>query len=94
MIKYKYTVPIGMFIKKQYCPEWSHRLTTQKIVKTVNSESDEVKNFDFTTNDGGRLFGDVKFTWYVYHCVNCGIHITNKDMRKYEREKKRERGKR
>ena len=95
--KFKYEAPIGMFLKKHYCPECSTVLKTKKIKKIVNSESEEAKDFDFSTDDGtfqGYLVGDVEFTWYVCHCANCDIEITNKDMRKLEREgkRKKERG--
>lgn len=89
--KFKYEAPISMFIKKHYCPKCSNILTIKKIKKIVNSTSDEAKNFDFSTDDGvfeGLLVGDVEFIWYVYHCINCDIEISNKDMRKYERERK------
>jgi len=94
MKKFKYEAPIGMFIKKHHCPKCSNKLEVKKIKRVVNSESDEAKDFDFTSYDGfigARLVGDVEFTWYVYHCTNCDIEITNKDMRKHERENKRPR---
>ena len=68
-------------------------MKTKKVKRVVNSRSEEAKDFDFSAGAGteligGRLVGDVEFTWYVYYCDNCNIEITNKDMRKYEREKK------
>jgi len=86
----KYTAPIGMFIKKHYCPKCSNILTTHKIKKIVNSESEEAKDFDFTSDaiDAmGHLVGDVEFIRYVYRCGNCDIEIINSDMIKHEREK-------
>ena len=72
-------------------------MKTKKVKRVVNSRSEEAKDFDFSAGAGteligGRLVGDVEFTWYVYHCVNCDIEITNKDMRKFEQDGKMKKG--
>ena len=79
-----------MSAKKHYCPKCSDELSVKKIKRTVNSESEEAKDYGFTTDAGeyiGRIVGDVEFIWHVYHCANCGIEITNREMREHGREK-------
>jgi len=91
MRQFKYVVYFGMFVKKHYCPKCSDKLSVKKIKRTVNSESEEAKDYGFTTDAGeyiGRIVGDVEFIWHVYHCANCGIEITNREMREHGREKK------
>ena len=91
MKQFKYEAPISMFTKKHYCPNCSSLLQVKKVTKTVNSESEEAKDYDFTTDcelGSGVLVGDVDFIGYRYHCENCGMEMTNKDMRKHEYAKK------
>ena len=91
MKKLKYEAPIGMFIKRSYCPECSSVLKTKKVSRIVNSESEEAKGFDFSTGAGeftGYLTGDVEFIWHVLHCANCDAEVTNREMREIERKRK------
>ncbi len=87
MKKFKFELPINMFVRKHYCPKCSNKLEIKKMKKVVNSKSEEAKNFDFSTDDG-TLVGDVEFTWYVYYCSNCNIEITNKEMREIQHNRK------
>jgi len=88
--QFKHEVPMGMFIKKHYCPECSAVLKIKKVKRIVNSRSAEAKDFDFSAVAGPyHLDGDVEFIWHVYYCANCDIEITNIDMRKFERDVKK-----
>ena len=81
-------------IGKHYCPYCYELLQVVKKSQIVNSESEEAKDFDFSGSNsgdisGGRLRGNIKFTWDVYYCAKCNIEISIKDMRYYEHEQKR-----
>ena len=86
----KYSLPLGMFVGKHYCPACEGVLIPKKHEKTVNSKSSDAKDFDFNTDAGdfgGRLVGDVTFTWYMYWCQHCECEFTNAAIRSHERKK-------
>jgi predicted RNA-binding Zn-ribbon protein involved in translation (DUF1610 family) len=73
-----------MFIKKHYCPLCSNKLSTIKVSKIVDKESDEVREFLGDPFDYKPNWNDIKLIWHNYYCAHCDIEITYKDMRKYE----------
>jgi hypothetical protein len=77
--------PFFMFCKKHLCPKCSAVLTTKKVKKVVNSKSEEAKFFNFSSDSGGYLFGDVEFTWYVFHCEKCNVDISLQEMKVHEK---------
>jgi hypothetical protein len=81
--------PFFMFCKKHTCPKCSTILKTKKVRRVVNSKSQEARYFDFSSDSGGYLFGDVEFTWFVFHCEICNIDISLQEMRKYEKDRKK-----
>jgi len=79
---------ISARIGEHYCPYCNGALEVKTKKQIVNSESEEAKHFDFSS-DGGRLQGNIEFRWDVYYCANCNIEIDIGDMRSYERELKK-----
>ena len=75
--------PYYMFVRKHTCPHCTTVMTTKKVSKTINSKSEEAKDFDFSHAEIS-LHGDVEFTWFVFHCEKCNIDISRKEMKKYE----------
>jgi DNA-directed RNA polymerase subunit M/transcription elongation factor TFIIS len=76
------TTPYAIYTN-QFCPCCQTLLEPQQIVKVVNSESPEAKDFDFSCDDGNRFRGDVEFTFYVYYCKNCDREYTDNEMANY-----------
>lgn len=83
----KYIYDAGLYyskIKKHFCPKCGEKLKLQYTSKTVNSNSDEAKNYDFSIGDT-FFVGDVEFRTAYFHCPNCQFDISLKEMKKYER---------
>ena len=75
---------ISARIGKHYCPYCSDLLQIKRIKRIVNSESEEAKNFDFSS-PAGSLVGNIEFRWDVFYCANCNKELSIRDMRRYER---------
>ena len=72
--------------KKHYCKYCNGELIAKRIKKTVNSNSPEAKDFDFSASGDGFLFGDVVFSFNVFYCQACDIELSIKEVSKYEHE--------
>jgi len=84
------TYSIFARIGKHNCPYCKNLLQVLSKKQIVNSESEEAKDFDFSSMfEGGSLYGNVEFTRDVFYCRFCDIEISINDMRKYEKELKR-----
>jgi len=63
--------------RKYYCPKCHEQLIVIKKEQIVNSESEEAKNFDFSTGIGGtesgRMIGNIRFIWDMFYCSKCDI---------------------
>jgi DNA-directed RNA polymerase subunit M/transcription elongation factor TFIIS len=81
-MNYAGNTPFAIFTN-QFCPCCQALLEPRQIVKVVNSESPEAKDFDFSCLDGGRFRGDVEFTFWVYYCKNCDREYTEKERVNY-----------
>ena len=73
-------------IKKHYCPCCHERLEKTKTETVVNSQSEEVKNYDFSNGDG-FLSGNIKFIKTVFRCNKCDKTYTIKEVKENERSK-------
>ena len=61
-------------------------LQKTKIFKTVNSQSEEAKDYDFSSPGGdGYLIGNVKFIWTAFSCGKCSKTYSINDI--YQSEK-------
>lgn len=87
-IKRTWTSPFYVNWKKHYCPDCNTMLSKTMISKIVNSRSPEAKDFDFHTLDN-YMVGDVKFIWTEFLCPNCGKQISIKEMKKIEKDIKK-----
>ena len=72
--------------KKHYCPNCNKRLRLVKKSKIVNSNSPEAKDYDFSVGDT-FFVGDVEFRTRYFHCANCQLDISFREMKKYEKSK-------
>ena len=70
-IKYIFNAgPIFVHFKKHYCPRCHARLKPSFVKYTVNSKSDNAKNYDFSNGDS-FFAGDVEFRERVFFCPTC-----------------------
>jgi len=75
---------------KHYCPYCYNLLQLKRKKQIVNSESEEAKDFDFTLMfEGSNLHGNIEFTWDLLYCKHCDLEISVRDMKNYERERKK-----
>lgn len=81
--------PIYVHRKKHFCPQCNQPLTVKRVKRTVNSKSEEAKNFDFSLAGGdGYMFGNVEFSFEVFYCPFCDKEITIREMKRYEKQRK------
>lgn len=75
---------VYVHVRKHACPFCGQPLTVRRTKKTVNSYSDEAKNFDFSGPDG-FLIGDVEFHFAVFVCVACSWEFRVQWLKAFER---------
>lgn len=66
---------IGTYFRKHKCPDCKKKLKRKKVSKTINSESNEAKNYSFRLYRH-TLKGDVTFSWYEFECPVCKKSFT------------------
>ena len=86
-IKREASRPLWARLKKHDCPQCGGRLALVKNSKVVNSESEEGKNFDFSSGDV-YLVGNVKFVWDEFQCPTCGKAFSLDKIRSFEKRAK------
>lgn len=80
-VKREWTNPI-FCLKKHYCPYCNERLEKTKTETVVNSNSEEVKNYDFSQAGGdGYLVGNIKFIRTAFRCNKCDKIYTIKEVK-------------
>ncbi len=72
-------------LAKHKCPNCGAILSIVKERKTVNSNSDDAKCFDFQNYDTSFI-GDVEFIWDEFKCNNCNFRSSIKEMKSLERQ--------
>ena len=82
--KYVNNAIIYTIFKKHYCPACGTKLSRVKTSKTVNSNSPEAKDYDFTLGDS-FMAGDVEFVWKEFYCPTCKNRISIDEMRRIEK---------
>lgn len=93
-VKRIWSRPMFVNFKKHFCPSCGEKLQKIKISKIVNSQSEEAKNYDFSSSGGdGYMIGNVKFIWTEFYCAKCdksfsvnSIYQTEKQVKKANRE--------
>lgn len=86
-IEHSYSARIG----KHYCPYCHSLLQVKQKKQIVNSESEEAKNFDFSSG-GEALIGNIEFKWDIFYCEHCNKEIPTGDIYQYERVLKKKGG--
>ena len=86
-VKREWSRPFWVRFKKHYCPTCMNLLTTTKVSKIVNSNSEEAKDYDFSSGDT-YMIGNIKFIWTEFLCAACGKTYSLQEIR--ENEKKTE----
>lgn len=84
----RYANPFYVHWKKHFCPKCGKKLELRYISKIVNSKSSEAKDYDFSVGDT-FFVGDVEFRTRYFHCANCHLDISFKEMKKYEKSKQK-----
>lgn len=88
-IKRIWSRPFYVNMFRHYCPECNTLLSKTKVLKIVNSQSPEAKDYDFESFGEGYMFGDAKFTWTEFHCPKCGKQVSINEMIKIEKDQRK-----
>ena len=81
--------------KKHFCPNCKAQLSSVKVSKVLNDDSEEAQNMPkmfSKTLIGSRgisfrsykYVGDTKYVWKEFECPNCQSHFTVEEMKKAE----------
>ena len=82
-VKREWSRPFWVRFKKHYCPACMNLLTTTKLSKIVNSNSEEAKDYDFEIADI-TVKGNVKFTHIAFRCPICRKHYSVRELKEGE----------
>ena len=76
-----------LFVKwgKHFCPVCGEDLQKIKISKIVNSQSEEAKDYDFSSAGNGYMIGNVKFIWTEFACAHCNRNYSVNEIYDYEK---------
>ncbi len=80
---------IYMRLKKHNCPICDKQMKVIKMTRVVKAKTKEAAGFDFKACDI-NLGEKVKFIWYEFKCKDCGKQFTEADMRKHDKEMKKQ----
>ena len=83
----EWSKPFWVRFKKHYCPTCMNLLTTTKVSKIVNSNSEEAKDYDFSSGDT-YMIGNIKFIWTEFLCTACGKTYSLQEIRENEKKTK------
>ena len=86
-VKREWSRPFWVRFKKHYCPTCMNLLTTTKVSKIVNSNSEEAKDYDFSSGDT-YMIGNIKFIWTEFLCATCGKTYSLQEIRENEKKTK------
>ena len=86
-IKREWSRPFWVRFKKHYCPTCLNLLTTTNVSKIVNSNSEEAKDYDFSSGDT-YMIGNIKFIWTEFLCTSCGKTYSLQEIRENEKKTK------
>ena len=86
-VKREWSRPFWVRFKKHYCPTCMNLLTTTKVSKIVNSNSEEAKDYDFSSGDT-YMIGNIKFIWTEFLCAACGKTYSLQEIRENEKKTK------
>ena len=86
-VKREWSRPFWVRFKKHYCPTCMNLLTTTKVSKIVNSNSEEAKDYDFSSGDT-YMIGNIKFIWTAFLCAACDKTYSLQEIRENEKKAK------
>ena len=84
-VKRSCTRPFFVNIKKHHCPVCNGELKKIKVSQIVNSQSEEAKDFDFSSSGDGYTIGNVKFIWTEFACAGCNRNYSVNEIYDYEK---------
>ena len=84
-VKRIWSRPLHMKWRKHFCPLCGEELQKIKISKIVNSQSEEAKDYDFSSSGDGYMIGNVKFIWTEFACGNCNRNYSVNEIYDYEK---------
>lgn len=70
------------YLKKHYCPECGRRVQTRYMDKSIDSDSPEAKEYDFSNTEGR-----IKLRTIYFYCPDCKKDISFDDMKGFEKNK-------
>ena len=86
-VKREWSKPFWVRFKKHYCPTCMNLLTTTKVSRIVNSNSEEAKDYDFSSGDT-YMIGNIKFIWTEFLCTACGKTYSLQEIKENEKKTK------
>ena len=82
--------PLFMIWGKHFCSDCGETLRKVKISKIVNSQSEEARDYDFSSPGGyGYLIGNVKFIWTELSCDRCKRNFSTNEIYQAEKQAKK-----
>lgn len=69
-------------LKKHCCPKCGRRVQTRYMDKSINSDSPEAKEYDFSDTEG-----EIRFRTIYFYCLDCRKDISLDDMKGFEKNK-------
>lgn len=69
-------------LKKHCCPKCGRRVQTRYMDKSINSDSPEAKEYDFSDTEG-----EIRFRTVYFYCPDCKKDISLDDMKGFEKTK-------
>jgi len=89
-VKRIWSRPLFVKWRKHFCPLCDGELQKVKISKIVNSQSDEAKDYDFSSPGGdGYMIGNVKFIWTEFYCGKCNKNFSVNTIYQTEKQDKK-----
>ena len=84
-VKRSWKRPFFVNFKKHHCPVCNGELKKIQVSKIVNSQSEEAKDFDFSSSGEGYMIGNVKFIWTEFTCGSCNRNYSVNEIYNYEK---------
>lgn len=78
------SIPFWVRFRKHFCPNCQNLLKTTRISRIVNSNSEEAKDYDFSSGET-YMTGNIKFIWTAFLCSACGKTYSLEDIRNNEK---------
>ena len=70
---------VGTFLRRHKCAYCKVKLKRKKVLKIINSKSEEAKNYNFHMHRN-TMTGDVNISWYEFECPICKRSFTLEEL--------------